>query len=200
MTAYSLGMLHIQRTNSVSRAPTPTRIWQGLALALTVLFMAGDFSGQTASYQSVPQTQEKALDGSSVNFPNNAKLVLLVIGFTHKSDKQCDGWNQKLKAEYSHNPHVAYYEMADFQGVPSFVMWMISHGLHRKIPKDEQSYFVPFFHHEDEWKKLTRYSVPEDAYLIVAAADGRILWQTHGPQTDDKYAELQEAIQTAPAK
>lgn len=175
--------------------------WQSLALALTVFLLAGEFSGQqtTRNGQSVSQTQEKALDGSAVNFPNNGKSLLLVIGFTHKSDKQCDGWNQKLKAAYFHNPHVAYYEMADFQGVPSVVMWMISHGLHRKIPKDEQSYFVPFFHHEDEWKKLTSYSVPEDAYLIVATADGRVLWQTHGPATDAKYAELQQAIQNATA-
>ena len=96
-----------------------------------------------------------------------------------------------------HNPKVAYYEMADFQGMPSVMMWMISHGLHRKIPKDEQSYFVTFFHHEDEWKKLAGYSTPADAYLIVATADGRVLWQTHGPQTDANYAELQHALQNA---
>ncbi len=178
------------------------RGWQCLAFALSIFLFAGKFSGQQTTAQSkrVPQTQEKALDGSSVKFPNNRKLLLLVIGFTHKSDKQFDGWNQKLKADYAHNPHVAYYEMADFQGVPSFVMWMISHGLHRKIPKDEQAYFVPFFHHEDEWKKLTAYSVPADAYLIVASADGRVLWQTHGPQTDAKYTELQQAIGNAIAK
>lgn len=175
---------------------------QYLIVSLIVLLLAGEFSGQqttTTNSQSVPQTQEKALDGSVVSFPNNGKLLLLVIGFTHKSDKQCEGWNQKLKAAYFHNPRVAYYEMADFQGVPSFVMWMISHGLHRKIPKDEQAYFVPFFHHEDEWKKLADYSAPEDAYLIVATADGRVLWQTHGPQTDTKYAELQQAVQNTAA-
>jgi len=195
-------MLTIKRTDPVLRAQSLTHGWQYLALLLTVLLLAGEFSGQqttTTKSQSIPQTQEKALDGSAVNIPNNGKSLLLVIGFTHKSDKQCDGWNQKLKSAYLHNPRVAYYEMADFQGVPSFVMWMISHGLRRKIPKDEQSYFVPFFHHEDEWKKLTDYSVPEDAYVIVAAADGRILWQTHGPQTDAKYAELQRSIKNATA-
>ena len=179
------------------------RRWQYLAFALSVFLLAGKFSGQQTTppnSQSVPQTQEKALDGSAVSFPNNGKLLLLVIGFTHKSDKQCEGWNQKLKAAYFHNPQVAYYEMADFQGVPSFVMWMISHGLHRKIPKDEQAYFVPFFHHEDKWKKLTGYSVPEDAYLIVATADGRVLWQTHGSPTDATFAELLQAIRNATTK
>ncbi len=166
MVSYSLGMLNIERTNPVLHVRTSTRNWQYLALALTVFLLAGEFSGQTTGNRSVPQTQEKALDGSAVSFPNNG---------------------------------VAYYEMADFQGVPSIIMWMISHGLHRKIPKDEQAYFVPFFHHEDEWKKLTAYSVPEDAYLIVATADGRVLWQTHGPQTDARYTELRRAIQNAPA-
>ena len=121
--------------------------------------------------------------------------MLFIVGFSHKSETQCDSWNQKLKSTYMHNPSVAYFEMADFQGVPHWVMAMISHGLRRKIPKDEHSFFVPFFNHEDEWKKLVGYAAPEDAYLIVANSDGKVFWQTHGAFTDAHYAELQAAIQ-----
>jgi hypothetical protein len=41
---------------------------------------------------------------------------------------------------------------------------------------------------------------PEDAYLVVADAAGRVLWQTHGVPTDQKYSELQSVIRKQVSK
>jgi len=146
--------------------------------------------------QTIPATQAKALDGSSVNFPRNdsPKPLLFVIGFSHKSANQCKSWSQRLKPIYARDPRIAYYELADFQGVPSFVMWMILHGMRREVPKDDWPHFVPLYTDEEKWKKLAGYSAPDHAYLIVADPSGRVLWQAHGPPSDANYGELQAVL------
>ena len=90
-----------------------------------------------SSAQVIPGTHAKALDGSAVSFPrsDSPKPLLLIIGFSHKSDKQCESWSKRLKAAYMNEPRMAYYELADFQGVPSFVMWMVLHGVRREVPE-----------------------------------------------------------------
>jgi hypothetical protein len=167
-------------------------------LPLTLAFAI--FAGHCAA-QQVPPTQAKALDQSVITFPqNDGKVLLLLIGFSHKSEKECDKWNDRLKPGYLHDSHLAYYELADFQGVPSFVMRFILHGLRRAVPKDEHAHFIPFYSGEAEWKKLVSYSAPEDAYLVVADPAGYALWQTHGPPDDNKYSELQAALTKATSR
>ncbi len=92
------------------------------------------------------------------------------------------------------DPGVAYYELADFQGVPSFVMRMILHGIRRQTPKDEWPHFVPLYSDEDKWKKLVGFTAPENAYVVVADAGGNLLWQAHGEPTEGSIAELRAVI------
>ena len=163
--------------------------------------MVAAFVG-TCGAQTVPQTQAEALDNSVVRFPpsEGGKALLLLISFSHKGEKECDNWNQRLKPTYIHHVRVDYYELADFQGVPSFIMHMILHGLRRQVPTDEHPHFVLLYSHEEEWKRLVGYSRPEDAYLVVADSEGRVLWQTHGAVTDAQYYALQAAIEKPASK
>lgn len=162
-----------------------------LAIAITSLCLA-----TVCGAQQVPATQAQALDKSVVVFPQatGQKVLLLVIGFSHQSETECDSWTQRNKAAYMNDPDIAYYELADFQGVPSFVMRMILHGIRHKFPKDEWPHFVPLYADEHAWKTLVGYSAPKDAYVIVADPGGHVLWQAHGAATDPKYSELQAVI------
>ncbi len=146
--------------------------------------------------QQVPATQAQALDKTAVTFPksDSRKPLLLLISFSHKGEKECDSWNDRLKSAYVNDSGVEYYELADFQGVPSFVLHMILHGIRRKVPKDEWPHFVLLYSDEGAWKKLVSYAAPEDAYVVVADASGHVQWQAHGALTDAKYAELQAAL------
>lgn len=44
------------------------------------------------------------------------------------------------------------------------------------------------------------YSSTRDAYLIVADADGRVLWQAHGPPSDSTYSELETVVKNRVSK
>ncbi len=143
----------------------------------------------------VPTTKANALDGSVISFPSNdgQKPLLLMIGFSHKSDKGFDSWNRRFRGARL-SDRVEYYQLVDFQGVPSFVMRMILHGMRRATPKEERSRVAPFYTGEKEWKQLTAYAAPEDAYLVLASSDGYVVWQTHGTASDGKFEELQTQI------
>lgn len=92
-------------------------------------------------------TRAEALYKSVIAFPqsNNGRPLILLISFSHKGEKERDSWNQRLKPDYMHDSTVDYYELADFEGVPSWVMRFILHSMRRKVPKDGLAHFVGFY-------------------------------------------------------
>jgi hypothetical protein len=146
--------------------------------------------------QSIPPVQAKALDDSDVTLPvpGGHQLLILVLGFSHKSGEACGPWGKRLAAEYSSDPRVTFYELAELQSAPSFVRGMIVHGMRKDVPGSQQPHFVPLFDHEPEWKQVVNFSAPDDPYILITAPDGHILWQTHGPVSDSAYADLKSAV------
>jgi len=146
--------------------------------------------------QQIPATQAKTLDGASVSFPDAAsgKPLLIVLGFSHASSEPCKAWNKRLAPLYLGDSRILYYEAADFQGVPSLVMKMILHGMKKEIQANEHPRFVLLQTNEDQWKNLTKFSAPNDPYVLLADPAGHIVWQTHGAVTDDQFAALQAAV------
>jgi hypothetical protein len=146
--------------------------------------------------QQIPATQAKTLNGASVSFPDAAsgKPLLFVLGFSHKSSEPCKAWDKRLSPLYLNDSRVLYYQAADFQGVPSLILKMILHGMKREIPANEHSHFVLLQTNEDQWKSVTQFSAPDEAYILLTDPAGHIVWQTHGAATDDQLAALQAAI------
>jgi hypothetical protein len=122
------------------------------------------------------------------------RLLLVVVGFSHKSSGDFKEWNQRALSPYLNDPRIDYYEMADLQGVPSLIRTMILHSMRREVPKAQHSHFAPLTDGEDEWKKAVGYSATKDTYLILAEPAGRIVWQTSGAPDDDKVAAFKQAL------
>ncbi|MBV9301679.1 MAG: hypothetical protein JOY62_07830 [Acidobacteriaceae bacterium] len=143
----------------------------------------------------IPHTEGTTLSGGRVAFPKTAshKPILLVLSFTHKSNKDLASWNQHFQAMYK-SDLVDYYELADFQGIPGFVMKMILHGMRRSVKEPERSHLIPFFEREAYWKTLVHYDDPKIAYVVLADGSGRIVSQTRGPASDANAAGLEAAI------
>jgi len=149
-----------------------------------------------AQTQAIPAVKGKALDDSEVVLPKpeNQQLMILVLGFSHKSGDNCVPWGKHLAADYSSDSRVAYHQVPVLASAPSFVRPMILRGMRKNTPASERGHFVPVYDHEADWKALVSFSAPDDPYIIVAAADGRVLWQTHGNFGDSAYAELKTEI------
>lgn len=146
--------------------------------------------------QSVPATTGQALDGKVIAFPNAAsrKPLLVMIGFSHKSSDDFKRWNQQMLSPYLSDPRIEYYELADLEGVPSFIKGMIQHGMRREIHGAEQSHFAPFTTGEAEWKKAVGYSSSENTYILLADPSGQIVWKTQGAPDEQKMSGLKKAL------
>jgi hypothetical protein len=146
--------------------------------------------------QQIPRTEVTTLTGAHVALPQeaNGKPLLLLLTFSHKGTDDLAAWNKRFKVSYAKDPRIGYFELADFQGVPPFVMKMILHGMRRSVHEPERSHLAPFVTQEDDWKKLVNYGDPKIIYLILADGSGHVIWQTHGPATDEKAVELEAAI------
>ena len=146
--------------------------------------------------QQIPRADVTTLTGTHVVLPREAKgkPLLLLLTFSHKGSDDLAAWNKRFKVSYATDPRIDYFELSDFQGVPSFVMKMILHGLRRSVHEPERSHFAPFYTQEEAWKKLVNYSDPNITYLLLTDASGQVVWQTRGPATDGNAAELEAAI------
>jgi hypothetical protein len=161
-----------------------------IALALCVICVA------LAAPQQVPATHARTIAGTEVDLPQagSARPLILAIGFSHKGGDQVQAWDKRLAPLYLQDSRVDYYQVADFQGVPSLIMKMILHGMRREVPSNEHARFVLLDSHEDEWKSLVNFASADEAYLVVADPSGRVTWQTRGAITDAQLAALQAAV------
>ena len=149
--------------------------------------------------QSIPPIDAKALDDSQVVLPKTggSQLLILVVGFSHKSGDNCTPWDKRLAAEFRSDPRVEYYQIPVLAGAPSFVRPMILKGMRKGVPASEQSRFVPVYDHEADWKKLVNFSATDDPYVILARPDGTVVWQTHGLLSESLYGTLKDAVAKA---
>ena len=146
--------------------------------------------------QSIPAVKAKALDNSEITLPipSSQQVLILMVGFSHKSGDLCKVWARKISADYHADAHIAYFTVPVLQSAPSLVRPMIVHGMRKDVPAQELAHFVPLYSNESDWKKVVNFSAPDDAYLIVATPDGHPVWQAHGPFSDSTYADLKKSV------
>jgi len=146
--------------------------------------------------QSVPSVETKTLDGEPVVLPGagRAKPLLLLLGFSHKSDDDFRKWAERARTPYVSDSRIDYYELVDQQGVPSIIDKMILHGMRRAVKEPRRSHFAPFYQHETDWKKLVKYDDPNVAYVVLADPEGRVVWESKGPASEAKALELESMI------
>ncbi|MGB9431309.1 MAG: hypothetical protein WBQ89_03620 [Candidatus Acidiferrum sp.] len=162
-----------------------------LLLAILICMLAVPSQAQT-----IPPVKALALDDTEVILPKpgGQQLLILVLGFSHKSGDACRVWAKRVASDYTSDPLATYYQLAELQSAPSMVRGLILHGMRKDVPAPQHSHFVPLFDHEVEWKKAVNFSALDDPYILIAAPDGHILWQTHGPVSDSAYADFKSAV------
>jgi hypothetical protein len=154
------------------------------------------FAASICSAQSIPAVKAKALDNSEITLPSSGspKVLILVVGFSHKSGEFSQFWDKKIASDFRSDTRVDYFVLPMLQSAPSFVRPMILHGMRKDVPAAELPHYVPLYSKEDEWKQLVSFSAADDPYLIVAAPDGHVVWQTHGSYSDEIYAQLKKSV------
>jgi ATP10 protein len=136
--------------------------------------------------EQFPPIEGKNLLDQKTALPDAAagRTAVIVIGFTHASQKQVKPWTTRLQHEFP------TYSVAVLEDAPRLVRGMAVHGMKGGTPEDQRSQFIVIYHNEKELKQAAGFEVPDDAYVLLLDKDGAIRWRFHGPVTDTAVQEL----------
>jgi hypothetical protein len=151
----------------------------------------------TATAQVIPPVHGATFSGSPVDLPADlrGKVGVLVIGFSQGSRGDVTVWGKRLAEDYYDSPAVLYYEMPVLASVPKLMRGFVTGRIKAEVSDRGKTHFLPLDDHEPEWRTLTHYAVPDDAYVLLVDSSGVIRWQEHGPATDAAYAALRQQVE-----
>ena len=123
--------------------------------------------------EQFPRIEGQNLLGQKMALPDAAAghPAVVVIGFTHGSQKQTKAWAARLQHEFP------TYSIAVLEDAPRLV-------------RDQRDHFIVVYHNEKELKQAAGFDRPDDAYVLLLDKDGAIRWRFHGPVTDAAVDEL----------
>lgn len=150
----------------------------------------------------LPKLEGENLNGKPVEIAEAAAghPAILVIGFTHGSQKQTQEWSRRLTQEFPDPAQVKVYSVAVLEDAPRLVRGMAVHGMKSGVPKEQRDRFVVLYHHEADLKRLVSFERPDDAYLLVVDRSGAIRYRMHGAANDSSAAELKTQVRALDPK
>ncbi len=160
------------------------RVWlTTVALVLTVATLA-----QAAQF---PTLECETLTGRHLTMPAAAQgnPALFIVGFSKASSEQTGYWAKHIPKDL-----VPTYPIAVLEDAPRLVRRMVVHGIKTGVPKPNQDHFLIIYENEKELKAAAEFQAPYDAYLILIAPDGSILWRFHGAFTHTVLKDLRDHL------
>jgi hypothetical protein len=161
------------------------RIW--LTTAALVLTVAAPV--QAAQF---PTLECETLTGQHLTMPAAASgnPALFIVGFTRASSEQTSYWAKHIPKDL-----VPTHPIAVLEDVPRLIRRMTVHGIKTGIPKPNQDHFLIVYDNEKELKAAAEFQAPDEAYLILIAPGGSILWRFHGAFTHTALKDLRDHLQ-----
>jgi hypothetical protein len=134
----------------------------------------------------MPRTRAESLSGHEVTLPSatTGHRAVIVIGFSHGSQKAMEHWDKEIGAQVSAKSSVPLYNVAVIQDAPKFMRGMITHGIKAMIPSAGHDHFLTVVQGQEELKKAVDFSNSDEAYIVVLDAAGRIVFHTHGEPSE----------------
>jgi hypothetical protein len=149
-----------------------------------------------ADPQPMPTTQAQSLSGHDVVLPTAVAghPAVIVIGFTHGSQKSIERWDKEIGAQVTSRPGVPLYNIAVIQDAPKFVRSIIKSSMKALVPAAGKDRFLTVVEGQEELKKAVDFSAGDDAYIVVLDASGKIVFHTHGDPSEASKKQIIDQI------
>ncbi len=170
-------------------------------LGLAVL-LACSAAPSLAAGETIPQVHGHSFAGAAVELPGalQGKVGILVIGFSQGARKDVEVWGTRLASTYDDKVGVAYYELPVLASVPKLLRGFVTGRIDASVAKLGKPHFVVVDEHEAEWRKITHYTAPDDAYVLVVDGNGSVRWQTQGLPLETTYTALKQHVDALTAE
>ena len=136
--------------------------------------------GILCAQEAIPAIEGESLSGRAVSLPAAAagRSAILIIGFTHASQKQVKEWTARM------HDGVPAWSIAVLEDAPRLMRGVITHSIKGSIPQNQHDRFLLVYHGEKAMKQAAGFEQPDDAYVLVIDGAGKIRWRFHGAVTD----------------
>jgi len=162
-----------------------------------IMFSALPGAGRLAAEpQPMPMTQAQSLSGHDVTLPGAiaGHPAVIVIGFSHGSQKAMERWDKEIGAQVTAKPGVPLYNIAVIQDAPKFVRGMIKGSMKALVPAAGQDRFLTVVQGQDQLKKAVDFSLGDEAYVVVLDSAGKIVFHTHGDPSETSKKQVIDQI------
>ncbi len=169
---------------------------------LFCLALAGAATAGEPNLATIPTVHTAALNGEAVNLPASleGRSAVLVVGFSQGSRSEVTEWSKRLAADSHTTPTIRYYELSMLGSVPKFLRGFVLRKIAADVPDPAKPHFLSIDDHEAEWRSVSGYRKPDDAYVLVVDGTGQVCWRVEGPASDALYQQVKQhllAIQPA---
>jgi hypothetical protein len=147
----------------------------------------------TLSAQALPVVHGTSVSGRPVILPNQVKgkIAVLVIGFSRGSSAPTGAWAARLKTDFERNPNVAIFRLPFLEEVPRMFRGLATSGVNKSAGSSDRDTVVLVFESEAAFKRLVKYSKPNDAYILVVDRTGQIRLLSSG-DLQGEYAGVRD--------
>lgn len=145
---------------------------------------------------AMPVTHAQTLSGHDLTIPDAlaGHPAVIVIGFSHGSQKAMERWDKEIGAQVTAKPGVPLYNIAVIQDAPKFVRGMIKGGMRSAVPAAGQDRFLTVVEGEEQLKSAVDFSSSDDAYVIVLNSSGKIVCHLHGDPSETAKKQVIDQI------
>jgi hypothetical protein len=168
-----------------------------MTMSAVTLTMRGAASGQVSLERAeIPVTKGQTFVGKDILLPADVRgrVTILVMGFSKGSKLQTGEWGQHV-AVFAEANNMAHYQMPVLESVPRMMRGMVTRSIRNGTAPEMREHFLPIFEKEDEWKKLVKFSGPEDAYVVVLDREGRVAWLGNGKWTEQVFGAMRNVAE-----
>ncbi len=168
-----------------------------LAVKALLLTCGYACSSQAQSNAIIPAVAGITLTGEHVRLPEalKGKVGVLVVGFSQASRTEVAAWGKRLTPDYRDSNGVLFYEMAMLASVPRLLRGWVVKKIGAEVPDRAKSRFLPLYDHEADWRAVTGYMKPDDAYVLVVDAAGVVRFRINGEVGTEAYIELKKRVE-----
>jgi len=160
---------------------------QYLLCGATLCFASFMSQVSKAQGKTIPATEATTLSGQAIQLPRDLPAhALLVLGFSEKSSTDSAECGTRLQEAVPRQVDAKVFQLPVLEDVPRLIRGFVTRSMKKSVSARLQSTFVPVFDHESEWKRLTGFESPDDAYILLTGPQGAVLWRTRGPCSADK--------------
>lgn len=148
--------------------------------------------------KSFPLVEGRNLDRQKLRFPPDfaGQLNLLFIAFRQWHQRLVDSWVPTAEALETETPGLVYYELPTIRALNRFSQIFINEGMRAGIPnaKARQRTITLYVDVDAFIADLGLPPEQDDIFVLLVAADGRVLWWSQGGYTAEKEEQLRTAV------